>query len=114
MTKAELIEKVYAHKELPRELTKKTVGQIIDAVFTEMGDYFIRAKLTRRNPARLTYPGFGTFSKRKRPERRARNPKTGEPMTIPSQATVTFAPGLELKALLNRNGVKNGHNLHAR
>ena len=74
MTKAELIERVYAKKELPRDLTKKTVSQIVDFVFTEMGDYFIRAKATRATAAKLTYPGFGTFSKRRRPERVVKNP----------------------------------------
>jgi nucleoid DNA-binding protein len=104
MTKAELIERVYACKHLPRDLTKKTVAQIVDAVFTEMGDYFIRTKVTRNQGARLTYPGFGTFSKRRRPPRMVRNPRTGAPITIPQQATITFSPGQELRSLLNRNG----------
>ena len=108
MTKAELIERVYAGKHLPRELTKKTVVQIIDAVFTEMGDFFIRARATRTVPAKMTYPGFGTFAKRKRGERPGRNPQTGAPIVIPAQTTVTFVPGQELKSLLNRNGHKNG------
>ena len=77
MTKAELIERVYGRKHLPRELTKKTVAQIVDAVFTEMGDYFIRTRVSRNQAARLTYPGFGTFSKRRRPPRMVRNPQTG-------------------------------------
>ena len=79
MTKAELIERVYGHKEIPRDLTKKTVIQIVDLVFTEMGDYFIRSKVTRKQAAKLTYPGFGTFSKRRRNERVVKNPKTREP-----------------------------------
>jgi DNA-binding protein HU-beta len=108
MTKAELIERVYAHKQLPRDLTKKTVTQIVDAVFTEMGDYFIRTRVTRNQTARLTYPGFGTFSKRNRGPRTVKNPKTGAPITIPPQATVTFSPGQELRGLLNRNGKGNG------
>ena len=108
MTKAELIERVYGHKQLPRELTKKTVIQIVDLVFTEMGDYFIRSKLTRNQTAKLTYPGFGTFSKRRRGERVVKNPKTKEPITIPAQETVTFSPGQELRSLLNRNGKPNG------
>ena len=83
MTKAELIERVYGGKHLPRELTKKTVAQIVDAVFTEMGDYFIRTRVSRNQGARLTYPGFGTFSKRRRPPRMVRNPRTGDPITIP-------------------------------
>jgi nucleoid DNA-binding protein len=108
MTKAELIERVYGHKQLPRELTKKTVIQIVDLVFTEMGDYFIRSKLTRKQSAKLTYPGFGTFSKRRRGERVVKNPKTKEPITIPATETVTFSPGQELRSLLNRNGKPNG------
>jgi DNA-binding protein HU-beta len=108
MTKAELIERVHGHKSLPRDLTKKTVGQIVDAVFTEMGDYFIRTRLTRNQTAKLTYPGFGTFSKRRRGPRTVKNPKTGAPITIPAQETVTFSPGQELRALMNRNGKGNG------
>ena len=104
MTKAELIERVYGQKHLPRDLTKKTVAQIIDAVFTEMGDYFIRTRVSRKQGARLTYPGFGTFSKRRRPPRMVRNPQTGDPITIPPQETITFSPGQELRSLLNRNG----------
>lgn len=114
MTKAELIERVYAKKTLPRSLTKKTVTQIVDAVFTEMGDFFIRARTTYARPARLNYPGFGTFSKRKRGERPGRNPQTGAPIVIPAQTTVTFAPGQELKGLLNRNGHRIGSNGHAK
>ena len=107
MTKAELIERVHAKKHLPRDLTKKTVAQIVDAVFVEMGDYFIRTKLTRNAVAKLTYPGFGTFSKRRRGERPVRNPHTGVPSVIPPKSTITFSPGQELRSLLNRNG-KNG------
>jgi nucleoid DNA-binding protein len=108
VTKAELIARVYDRKQLTRELTKKTVSQIVDAVFTEMGDYFIRTRLTRNQGAKLTYPGFGTFSKRRRGPRVVKIPKTGATVTIPPQETVTFSPGQELRALLNRNGKANG------
>ncbi|HVZ71668.1 MAG TPA: HU family DNA-binding protein [Polyangia bacterium] len=108
MTKAELIEKIYGRKGLPADLTKKTVTQIVDAVFIEMGDYFIRARLTRNQSAKLTYPRFGTFSKRRRGERVVKIPKTGASVTIPAQETVTFSPGQELRALLNRNGKSHG------
>jgi nucleoid DNA-binding protein len=108
MTKAELIERVYAGKHLPRELTKKTVAQIVDAVFVEMGDYFIRTRVSRTPGPRLTYPGFGTFSQRRRPPRMVKNPKTGAPITIPQQETITFSPGQELRSLLNRNGKSEG------
>jgi len=107
MTKAELIERVHAKKHLPRHLTKKAVAQIVDAVFLEMGDYFIRTKVTRNATAKLTYPGFGTFLKRRRGERTVKNPQNGDPIVIPPQSTITFSPGQELRSLLNRNG-KNG------
>lgn len=103
MTKQELIERIYRTKGLPPDLTKKTVTAIVDAVFGEIGDYFVKSKAGRRAlPPKFTFPGFGTFTKRKRSERTVRNPQTGEPITIPSQFTINFAPGLDLKSLLNR------------
>jgi len=74
----------------------------VDAVFTEMGDYFIRAKMSRGSIAKLTYPGFGTFLKRRRLERVVKNPQNGEPIKIPAQFTLTFSPGADLKSLMNR------------
>ena len=108
MTKAELIARVHANRNVPRDLTKKAVAQIVDLVFTEMGDYFIREKTTRSNGVKLTYPGFGTFSKRRRPGRVVKNPQNGNPITIPSQFTVTFSAGSDLKALLNRTARAKG------
>jgi DNA-binding protein HU-beta len=108
MTKAELIARVYSRKSLPRDLTKKAVAQIIDSVFTEMGDYFISAKTKKGNGAKLTYPGFGTFSKRRRPGRVVKGFHGGPPVEIPPQFTVTFLPGSELKSLLNRTP-RNGN-----
>jgi hypothetical protein len=37
-----------------------------------------------------------------------RNPRTGDPITIPPQETITFSPGQELRSLLNRNGKRQG------
>ena len=101
MTKAELIERVASRKELPRGLTKKSVAHLIEIIFAELGDYFIRARASRSRPARFSYPGFGTFSKRRRGSRTVRNPQNGAPITIPPQATVVFAPGQELRQHLN-------------
>jgi DNA-binding protein HU-beta len=102
MTKQELIERIYRSKSLPDEVTKKTVAQIVDAAFAELGDYFVRSKVTKSTSPRFTYPGFGTFTKRKRGERNGRNPQTGARITIPSSVTVAFAPGVDLKELLNK------------
>lgn len=106
MTKAELIARVAGRKDLPR-MTKKAYARIVDAVFTEVGDYFIRARPSASNPPRLSYPGFGTFTKRRRNSRMVRNPTTGDPIAIPAQCTVVFTPGQELKNLINRVPPRN-------
>jgi nucleoid DNA-binding protein len=102
MTKAELIDRIASRKDLPRNLTKKMYAKIIDAIFMEVGDYFIRARPSKSSPPRFTYPGFGTFTKRRRGPRMVRNPSTGTPIEIPTQCTVAFSPGQELKGLINR------------
>src|SRR4051812_21399587 len=100
MTKAELIEKVYKTKGLPPEITKKSVTTIIEAVFGEISDYFIKAKVPNhvkgraKKPApKFTYPGFGTFTKKRRAERRGIEPRSRSPIVIPSAVTITFCPG---------------------
>ncbi len=107
MTKQELIERVYRNvrgkNSVPADLTKKNVQQLVDTVFEELSDYFIKAKLTRNDSPKLTIPAFGTFTKRKRAERPGRNPQTGAAITIPATVTVAFTPGQDLKVLLNRS-----------
>jgi nucleoid DNA-binding protein len=102
MTKAELIERVFRTKGLARGATKKLVAQVIDAAFFEIGDYFVKAKVGRRTTPRFSYPGFGTFAKKRREARTGRNPRNGEILEIPASTTVTFTPGQELRAHLNR------------
>jgi nucleoid DNA-binding protein len=102
MTKQELIERVFRTKGLPPELTKKTVAQIVEAVFAEIGDYFVRSKVTRTTAPKFTFPAFGTFTKRKRAERAGHNPRTLAPITIPAAFTLAFALSQDLKALLNK------------
>jgi nucleoid DNA-binding protein len=103
MTKAELIAKVARTRGLARGATKKLVAQVIEAAFVELGDYFVKAKVGRRTLPRFTYPGFGTFTKKRREGRAGRNPRNGEVIQIPASTTVTFAPGQELRAHLNRS-----------
>ena len=78
---------------LPPELTKKAVATLVDAVFAELGDYFVKAKVTRRATPRFTYPGFGTFTKKRKNGRAGRNPQTGAPIVIPPSMTVDVPAG---------------------
>lgn len=101
MTKQELIDRVYRKYGEPMGLTKKAVTEVIDGVFCELGDYFVKARVTRNTTPRFTYPGFGTFAKKKRNPRTGRHPQTGKPIKIPAANTLQFSAGSELKQLLN-------------
>jgi DNA-binding protein HU-beta len=104
MTKSDLIVRLTKRKDVPRELTKKAVTQLVDALFMELGDFFIRSRAGRK-PAKFTYPRFGTFAKRRRNARTVRNPQNGDPIMIPSQVTVVFSPGQDLRGMLNDDSV---------
>ncbi|MCY1053695.1 HU family DNA-binding protein [Nannocystis sp. SCPEA4] len=101
MTKAELIEKIARNRDLPPDITKKCVQQILEIAFGEMAAYFVKARVTRAQSPRFTFPGFGTFTKKKRSARKGVNPRTLEPMTIDAAFTIDFRPGVELRASLN-------------
>ncbi len=92
MTKAELINAVLKTKGLP-DLTKKATGEIVDAVFTSLTKAIKKER-------RFVYPGFGTFTVRKRKARKGRNPRTGEEIKIAATKTVTFKPAPQLKKIL--------------
>lgn len=46
---------------------------------------------------RIEIRGFGSFSLHFRPPRVGRNPKTGEPVTLPGKFVPHFKPGKELR-----------------
>ena len=93
MTKSELIDKVVAGVSKQVELTKKSAGEIIDAVFLE-----IAAAI--RKDKRFAYPGFGTFNVRTRKPRKGRNPRTGEVIKIKGSKTVSFKAAPQVKSKL--------------
>lgn len=101
MTKAELIERIARSRDVPPDMTKKAISEIVDVAFAELAAYFTRAKVTRSNSPRFTFPGFGTFTKKKRSARRGVNPRTLEPMEIEASYTLDFRPGSELRAAMN-------------
>lgn len=88
MTKAELIEKILTVKGV--ELSKKGAGEIVDAVFDNMTKAIKKDK-------RFSYPGFGTFTVKRRKARKGRNPQTGEVIKIKASKTVGFKPSPAMK-----------------
>lgn len=92
MTKSELINAVLKTKGLP-EMTKKATGEVVDAVFANLAKAIKKEK-------RFVFPGFGTFTVRRRKARKGRNPRTGEEIKIAATKTVTFKPAPSLKKIL--------------
>ena len=50
---------------------------------------------------RIEIRGFGSFSVRRRAAKEGRNPRTGQPVLVPSRRAPVFSPGKELKARIN-------------
>ena len=59
MTKAELIEAVAQTKAIKNKVSKKAIQMIIDSTFDEI-------KKSIKKEDRFSFPGFGTFNKKKR------------------------------------------------
>ena len=97
MTKQELIKRVAERAAM----NKRQAGALVDAVFAELSEFFLAARVGRKAP-RFSFPGFGTFTKKRRRGRTGVNPRTGERIEIPDQVTVAFQPGSELKVSLNK------------
>ncbi|MCP4043312.1 MAG: integration host factor subunit beta [Gammaproteobacteria bacterium] len=50
---------------------------------------------------RIEVRGFGSFTLRLRPSRMGRNPKSGEPVSLPERHIPHFKPGKELRAMVD-------------
>jgi DNA-binding protein HU-beta len=70
--------------------SKKTVGEVLDATIETI------QKGVKKGD-RVSLPGFGTFSRRARAARTARNPRTGEPIQIKATKVPAFKPGATFK-----------------
>ena len=92
MTKAELVEDVAE----AAELTKKDAERLVEIVFESIIE-------TLNQGEKIELRGFGSFRVRERGARRGRNPKTGDPVSIPAKRVPYFKPGKELKELINEH-----------
>ena len=90
-------------------MSKFTKADIVDAIYNKTGtnrkeirdvvDFFldeVKAALVAHNAIELR--GFGTFEiKIRKGRQKARNPKTGEILSVNSHGIAVFRPGRELK-----------------
>jgi integration host factor subunit beta len=93
MTKAELIDRIYERMQekninLPMKVVDAAVCTIIDSISEQL----VQNK-------RAEFRGFGSFSTIKRNAYTARNPRTGEYVTVPVKRIIHFKAGRELRHL---------------
>ena len=93
MTKADLVER--AAGAVGQRVTKRDCGLVIDAFLDAVKDALARGD-------HIEIRGFGTFKVRHRKARRGRNPKTGEPVEVPSRNVPVYQPSRLLRERVDR------------
>ena len=90
VTKYDLVESVYQKTQCEKKIVQDVVEQLLDE---------LKNALKEGNTIELR--GFGTFEPRLRKGRsKARNPKTGEQLTVAPHFVAAFRAGQELKKSL--------------
>ena len=87
MTKADLVDKIHAKAGLG---TKAATEQFLDAAISVLSE-------TIANGEQVSFTGFGSFKVVERSERKGRNPRTKEEITIPASKLPAFKAGKALK-----------------
>jgi nucleoid DNA-binding protein len=82
MTKAELVAHVAATVQLSQAQTDAVLTQCLQAIMDAL-----------QAGESVELRGFGRFHRRHRQARAGRNPRTGEPVSIPAKAVPTFTAG---------------------
>lgn len=95
MTKSELIDELNAKTP---EISRRDMEIIVNAVFDTM-----ILSLERRE--RIEIRGFGSFIAKLRGARSARNPRTGEKVTVPMKWVPFFTVGKELRERINKKPI---------
>ena len=71
--------------------SKRVVGDVLDATINTIEGAVKKGE-------RVSLPGFGTFERRQRSARTARNPRTGEEIQVPATKVPAFKPGATFKS----------------
>jgi integration host factor subunit beta len=88
VTKKEIVKDIAERAEETQLKTKQIVQWTFEAIIK-----------TLETEGRIELRNFGVFEVKRRKSRKARNPKTDEPVDVPAKNVVTFQPGkiMELK-----------------
>jgi integration host factor subunit beta len=99
MTKSELIESL-AKSQV--QLAYHDVELAVKTILEHMAN-------TLSNGERIEIRGFGSFALHYRPPRVGRNPKSGEPVSLPAKHVPHFKPGKQLRERVD-NSIKSKSN----
>lgn len=91
MNKADLVELVANKTGASKRQTEKTLGLLTVTI----------QKSVARGE-KVTLVGFGTFKRKNRNARRARDPRTGAELSIPAKKVPAFTAGKEFKQRVNK------------
>ena len=87
LTKIDLVESVYLNTKIEKQDVQKVIDNLLEQLKSSMSD-----------GKTIELRGLGTFEKRLRKGRaKARNPKTGEIVSVEPHYVAVFRPGRELK-----------------
>ncbi len=89
MTKKEIVKKISEDLGLTQLKTKDIVQRTLDAIIE-----------TLVSQGRIELRNFGVFEVKSRKPRKARNPRTGDKVHVPSKRVVIFKPGKEMEELV--------------
>ena len=96
MTKKEIVKKISEDIGLTQLKTKDIVQRTLDAIIQTL---VAEGRIELRN--------FGVFEVKRRAPRKARNPRTGDKVYVPSKNVVTFKPGKEMEELVRKMNPEN-------
>ena len=77
-------------------LSRKEAERVTDAFFSAIEETLIKGE-------RVEIRGFGSFTVKRYKSYTGRNPKTGEPISVPEKKLPFFKVGKELKEMVNNN-----------
>jgi integration host factor subunit beta len=87
VTKKEIVKTISDDIGLTQLKTKEIVQKTFDAIVETLVE-----------DRRIELRNFGVFEVKKRAARKARNPRTGDKVSVPEKFVVTFKPGKEMEA----------------
>ena len=93
MVKSELIQKLC---NLHLNILRKDITKTVDIIFNEISEAL-------KNNMKYEIRGYGIFKVKSRKARVAKNPKTGEKVTIPKKRVPFFKMSKIMKLRLNKN-----------